>query len=369
MKSSKPRTFSGRTFISVAFIALVALLGGCAHPSAPGRVIANPYDGIDWETVGRYRANLHTHTTGSDGSLNPHEAIDRYHALGYRILALTDHNAVTHPWTALTDLPPSATASNRLALGRLESDSLNRENRDPAALGMIAIQGNELSGHHHMGSFYSDHNGTDTEVASLEAIGAKGGLAMLYHPGRYNKNLDWYRDLYQRFPHLIGLEVFNQGDRYPGDRNTWDALLTLLMPDRPVWGYSNDDMHVIAHLGRNYSILLLPELSKDEVRRGLEEGRSYFVYNPEISDKIAIPRIDAIHVDPARGRIEIRATGPRQTVWISEGKEIHRGDTLDLADHPHLGNYVRAELRGEDDVVVCTQPFGISSAKRGLPNQ
>ena len=53
------------------------------------------------------------------------------------------------------------------------------------------------------------------------------------------------------------------------------------MPDRPVWGYSNDDMPSGAkHLGRNWSMLLLPELTSDWVRRGLIGGRSYFVYSP-----------------------------------------------------------------------------------------
>ncbi len=348
--------------------ALLALFAsGClSRPPASGLRIDNPYDSVDWARHGRYRANFHTHTTGSDGSMNPHEAIDRYQALGYRILALTDHNAVTYPWTGLTALPVSALASNRLAEGKLETDTLARENRDPVALGMLAIEGNELSSHHHMGSFFNDHNGTVTETDSLDALAAKNGLAMLYHPGRYTKPVDWYTDLYRRYPHLVGLEVFNQGDRYPGDRAAWDAILTGLMPDRPVWGYSNDDMHRAAQLGRNYSVMLLPELTEDAVRRGLRHGWSYFVYSPKIEDRFAEPVIGAITVDPATGRIHIQARGPCETVWISEGVELHRGQSLDLTQQTHVGGYVRAELRGGNGVVVGTQPFGIRRPARIL---
>ena len=39
----------------------------------------------------RYRVNLHTHTTLSDGAATPEEAIFCYRKNGYDALALTDH--------------------------------------------------------------------------------------------------------------------------------------------------------------------------------------------------------------------------------------------------------------------------------------
>jgi len=41
-----------------------------------------------------YKANLHTHSTISDGKLSPTEVKDLYKAKGYQILALTDHNII-----------------------------------------------------------------------------------------------------------------------------------------------------------------------------------------------------------------------------------------------------------------------------------
>ena len=41
-----------------------------------------------------YKANLHTHSTVSDGRLTPEEARDAYKAKGYSILALTDHSVM-----------------------------------------------------------------------------------------------------------------------------------------------------------------------------------------------------------------------------------------------------------------------------------
>ena len=41
-----------------------------------------------------YKANLHCHTTVSDGSMTPEEVKAHYKAAGYSILALTDHHII-----------------------------------------------------------------------------------------------------------------------------------------------------------------------------------------------------------------------------------------------------------------------------------
>ena len=47
--------------------------------------------------VDRYfKANLHTHSTISDGKLSPAEVKEAYKAKGYQILALTDHKVIVN---------------------------------------------------------------------------------------------------------------------------------------------------------------------------------------------------------------------------------------------------------------------------------
>ncbi len=43
----------------------------------------------------RYKGNLHTHTTCSDGVRSPEEAIAAYREAGYDFLAITDHRLYT----------------------------------------------------------------------------------------------------------------------------------------------------------------------------------------------------------------------------------------------------------------------------------
>ncbi len=341
---------------------IILFVAGCA----PRWDIDNPYESVDWTNHNQYKGNLHTHTTHSDGRMNPHQVVDTYHELGYDFLAITDHNQVTYPWTQFSDLEPSNGSINRMESAPEQMpENLIFEDRDPRALGMIDIQGNELSRHHHTGSFFNDHNGTTTEVESLEAVAAKNGIAMLYHPGRYQRrdpghyNLEWYLDLYENYDHLIGMEVYNQGDRYPQDRMIWDSVLTVLMPDRPVWGYSNDDMHHLSRLGQNWTVMILPELTHESVRNGMENGLSYFVYAPQGHDGPQPPVIQSIEVNNRRGTIDITASNYDSVTWISEGNIVHTGNTVNLNELEATGNYIRAKLYGPGDIVVGTQPFGI----------
>lgn len=323
-----------------------ALFSGCVNgkpaPTAGLSTIQNPYASVDWEKDGRYKSSLHTHTRGSDGKMYPHEVIDRYQQLDYDVLAITDHNKVSYPWTELHTLYGEG-----------------YENRDPETVGMLDVPGNEYSRHHHTGGYWTMYEGSPTEVESLEASLALGGQTVLFHPGRYKKPVEWYTNLFLRFPHLKGMEIYNQGDRYPGDRAKWDAVLSVLMPERPVWAFSNDDMHKREHLGRNWEILLLPELTDAEVRRGLDDGLFFFVYSPKGHDGPEPPVIQSITVDQREGTISVRVSGHERLEWISDGKVIHDGETLNVNRVPSIGSYVRLMVYGAEDTVVGTQPFGM----------
>ncbi len=322
--------------------------------------ISNPYETVDWERFGRYKANFHTHTTVSDGVMNPHTAVDRYHELGYDILAITDHDVVTYPWTAFSALQPSTLSINRLVAGnRLMPADFSFQDRDPEAFGMTAIEGNEYSRHHHTGGYFSGIGGSSSLDETLQELAADGGIAMLFHPGRYTPPLRWYVDLYMRYEHLFGIEVYNQGDRYPGDRIWWDRVLSETMPERPVWGYSNDDMHTAAHLGFNWNIILLPSLTPDHVRDAMMQGTSWFVYAPRGHKGASPPSITRVNTDEREGTISLSAKQYESVSWLTNGEVV--GEELHLAFDtlPAHAGYIRAELYGKDGTVVGTQPFGV----------
>ena len=127
-------------------------------------LVVNPYADVDWDSVSHHKLNLHTHTTESDGRMSPSEVIDAYHERGYDGLAITDHNICTWPWTDF--------------------------DRDPDALGMLAIPGNELSHHHHALSLFTGYETDSRDIGdALRGVGDSGGMAILCHPAMH-----WVRD-------------------------------------------------------------------------------------------------------------------------------------------------------------------------------
>jgi predicted metal-dependent phosphoesterase TrpH len=168
-----------RRFVAavIPILRVGAVLTGGASRGAEWN-IQNRYADVDWRRYQQHKANYHTHTTISDGSGTPQGVIDRYSALGYTILALTDHDTMgiertTWPWQAF--------------------------DRDPETLGMVAIEGNEISRVHHIGSYFNDYGSADvdSEDAVIKEIGRRGGLAVLFHPGRYTKPVEWYVEMYR----------------------------------------------------------------------------------------------------------------------------------------------------------------------------
>jgi hypothetical protein len=374
-RKSFTRSLTYWFFMKTVLLVVVAFAvpAGCSSVQQ----IKSPYSTVDWGKYGQYKANLHTHTMVSDGWINPHTVVEKYREAGYRILAISDHNSVTWPWEEFSGFKVSGKTEKRIAGKELKPQEeeamtpgdLDFRNVSPSDMGMVAIQANELSSHHHMNSFFSDHNGTKTEIESLNATAAKNGLTVLNHPGRYHEpdpkhySLEWYLDLYKRYPHLLGMEVYNCGKRFPHDDLLWDSILVVMAPVRPVWGFSNDDMHSMRDFGRNWNVFPLPELSEQEVRRAMEEGAFYFVYAPDGYNELLTPVIESVKVSQRKRKIEINASKCDSIVWISGGTKIGRGNRFVLKRSRGGLNYVRAELYGADDSVVCTQPFFIEKSE------
>jgi predicted metal-dependent phosphoesterase TrpH len=333
------------TRIIFPFIIAIGLLTSVACRPAATQ-IENPYAGIDWVEVGQYKANLHTHTTLSGGTDQPQDVIDLYRNMGYGILALTDHD----------DDSVAATTWSWQSYGK-----------DPNALGMVAIQGNEISDVHHIGSHFNDYGapGVESEDIVLREIGRRGGMALFHHPGRYDKGVEWYVDMYRRYDHLLGQEVYNKNDRYPKDRQTWDAILTEILPERSVWGFASDDMHNTAKdPGISWIVVVVSDLTSEQVREAIEGGRFFYVNDPTGPSGAAPPVIEAITVNEAAGTIHIEAAAQDSILWISRGKLVHKGGRLALDDVPEVDKYVRVEIYGADGIVVGTQPFGIIRSGR-----
>lgn len=121
----------------------------------------NPYAAVDWTLDRQVKANFHAHTTNSDGKIQPSAVIDMYQAAGYDMLAISDHDRCTWPWSSY--------------------------GRNPEQIGLVAAMGNELSRRHHVLSLFSAYAPTTAYALdeALAGVGTMNGLAAMCHPSSH----------------------------------------------------------------------------------------------------------------------------------------------------------------------------------------
>lgn len=309
------------------------------------RHFVSPYEGINWRKINYYSGNFHTHTNLSDGSFSPNEVVERYYQYSFDILSITDHDDLNDyktswPWSKIgIDLP--------------------KENK------ILAVEGSEISDVNNIGSFFSNYSGPASSVnEALEKIGLKKGLAIMFHPGRYDETLEFYFDLYKKYPQLIGMEVFNRDNRYPHDLDLWDSLLNEIMPERSVWGFANDDMHDInKDFGFNRNLFPLEKLTLENLRSAMEKGEFFFFRPTAVGGS---PDFYFKSIKTTRGDIKLEIAGNHQkTEWFSYNPQtkktevIGTGDSIKINNIPEYSNFVRFVITSGSGQLY-SQPFEVS---------
>lgn len=313
--------------------------------------IINPYNKVNWNKVNQSKSNLHAHTNKSDGRDTIQEVLDKHAELGYGALAITDHDYLTLPW--------EDTGDEDIVIPR----------------GLNLIPGNEYSKniHHLNGFFIKAIDIFTSEEKAIRHIEEQGGISHLNHPGRYDKGVDWYVDLYTKYESLVGLEVINKNDRYPKDRKLWDDILTEIIDKRPVFGFANADSHRLHEIDTSYNMVLLDgNYSSIKFKNALKSGEFYFTAriseenNRTSKEEVPPPTITGIHVDNKNSTITIKGVNIKTIDWIANnGRHIGNGETLNLSDTISPTPYVRAVIKGEGGVSF-TQPFKIIAKKSRL---
>ena len=402
--------FSKKTKLSLIAVLLTVIAAGtlaCASdpPQPLDFIITNPYADVDWDAFSQYKAALHVHTTHSDGRASLPEMVREHYALGFDILAITDHDVLTLDWY----YGPYGFSFSRT----LEADDVAAiiagtyagtyaGTTRPQSTGMIYIPNtNEQSATNHMNTYFTFFNNerimTQEEIILNTQV--LGGLTIINHKGRYSGGVAGgeagaaasndpeliarYVDWYYRYSTLLGMELFNKLDSESrSDRILWDNILMELMPQgRFVWGFGNDDSHSLTEIGYSWTVLLMPELNIDAARVAMETGASYAVsrvcrtldINTVLEDGRPTPEAgttDTLFMlqqpTPSIARIVaednqiiITARDYDRIEWIADGQVIYTGATLNLLDHnENINSYVRAQIISETGVAL-TQPFGI----------
>ena len=208
-----------------------------------------------------FKGNLHMHTTNSDGVLSLQAAEERYLALGYDFIAITDHRkrtCDTH-WR-----------ENMLVLAGIELDyTLPSQVVHLIGVGVDAdvVQGGVLP--------------PDPQSA-VNRINAGGGLAILAHPA-------WSLNTPETIMGLQGLaaaEIYNgvSAPPFSGDRADSANLLDVAAANGCVLNtVGADDSHYYrGEEGRAFIRVQADELSEQSLLAAIRRGRYHASCGPEI---------------------------------------------------------------------------------------
>jgi hypothetical protein len=378
-----PSSMARASFLAGLAFAGVAL-AGCDGP-LPERVFETPLTGVNWAGIEHHDMQIHVHPGLGDEEYDPHQTVDRYLAEGFTILAFTPHDYDIpddyidniYPWTQFAEIferirdVPNPTEDNQ-TYGEFAKEPW--ENRDPVALGMVSVQGSEISGHHHINSLFTSFTTSGaTEVESLEEIERLGGIALFNHPGRYierqGQEAEWYVDLYRRFDVLKGQSIYNRIDSHPEERAFFDRVAHLLGPDRPIWLHGEDDMHSERTLAWNRNVILLenfrpgslhpdlPDGSAPDVKTALSEG-TFYLWKP--SEQYNRRAFDIVNVEVEGEVLRLTVDHPDRVTevrWQTHDPEaeatvtIHRGFEIAMEQVPASARFVRAELQGAEGTI------------------
>lgn len=366
-------------------------------------MILNPYKDVDWKTYKQHKAALHVHTLQSDGYHMVDEVVRTYRKAGFTILALTDHDKMEPnsqfargriDWstfdTAGTPFPKDPKPENYPFNTTWPWTDFGGP--DPKDLGMVGIEGAEISYRHHMNSFFSSYGTGYTAVDEdemLTGMQEAGGLAFFNHPGSPapfsgggQKSLEWYEGRFMKYPptFLIGMDItggaFTEG--------IWDQLLDRFMPGRQILGFATDDMHRLPQdAGKSpHTIFVLKNLDSASVRKAMEGGQFFFSRPSRRGATGEFPTVESMEFDDDKGTITINASKYDTIKWISAprarqaaedptthsqiwqgGEVVHIGKTLNYRQTPNIRNYVRAEIQRTEEgntYRTFTNAFGMA---------
>lgn len=208
------------------------------------------------------KANLHTHSTRSDGTFAPEEVIRLYSEAGYDVLSLTDHRT--------TQDISRYDSRNLLLIPGIEVHP-GHDRHDRPKWHVVGI--NVPLGFKHT---HPENEGM-TVQQTIDALREAGALAFLAHPNWCGFSS---ADLLP-LTGYSGIEVYNTECRGIGRAysiQTWDELLG---EGRDVNAIAVDDMHGPGSLFKGRTVICAEERTPESVLDALRKGNFYASQGPE----------------------------------------------------------------------------------------
>jgi Predicted metal-dependent phosphoesterases (PHP family) len=292
-------------------------------------MLISPYN----EKGNWYRGNLHCHTENSSCGTYPISRVMELYTQGklkYDFLAITDHFLVTDLKEVIDDEK------------------------------IILFQGEEFKGKAcqtlgiNIDGFYDDADDIDNFKELFENINHQGGFNIICHP-HLNREDYWPLEKLLNLEGYLGIEIYNNNVRMDNSgralaTDIWDQLLSN---GKKVYGFANDDMHVLSRCGGAFNMVLCENRTRNDIISAIRKGSFYsstgvFINSITTHENSITVETTHTHIPVTfkfigqNGKILAEVFGSKAT-YKCEGDE----------------QYVRVELHREDAARAWTQPFYI----------
>jgi hypothetical protein len=280
---------------------------------------------LPFDKPGRfYKGNLHTHSTHSDGRLEPGAVVAAYRARGYDFLALTEHFMAAYDYPLLDTREWRDEGFTTLIGAELHAPAL--ENGAPWHILAVGLPLDFAP------------NAVDETGPALAARAARAGAFVgIAHPHWYGLTLD--DALTIGAAHAV--EVYNTGCDVEVDRGYgWHIADMLLGRGRHLLAYATDDAHFAGRPDAfgGWVQVRAAALDPAALLAALKAGHFYSSQGPELCD-VRVEG-DQLHIacSPATAII---ATGPGHRSQAAYGDALE-GAVLSLA--PFAGRHCRLTI-------------------------
>lgn len=286
--------------------------------------IANPFS----QTGIWLKANLHTHTTLSDGDRPPLARVEQYAAAGYQVLAITDHRVVA----AVEPL-------ERPGLTLLRSLEAHPICLDGPVYHLVCLNVSP--------AFRYDESRRPNEL--IAQVRADGGEVLVAHPYWCGHGLEHILAL----ENVIGMEVYNATCAGIGKADStmfWDYLLAA---GRFLPAVAVDDAHGPRDAFKGWTMIRAASAGVADVMAALRAGSYYASCGPEFAD-----------VRLADGVLDVRCSAVSEIRFVCRGacgscqwSTPGAGLTEGRFKVPASAGYVRVQIVDSQGRSAWTNPW------------
>lgn len=246
-----------------------------------------------------FKADLHTHSIFSDGSVTPEFRVQEAWHDGLDVMAVTEHLEY-RPYEQkmvnfLNDLLPEgtkATNTNIIGTGKTDKDGIKSDLNYPVRLaeaaakgyGLTIIPGIEITRTPetigHFNALFTKDNNTIHDTDPLQAFRnarAQGALVMSNHPGWRRTNIEMTQTEKTAYAEKLidGVEVMNTGEFYPGVIDQAIEQKVFMASNTDVHGSTVEDYQFTGEgLFRNMTFILAKDNSLESLKEALKARRT-----------------------------------------------------------------------------------------------